>query len=220
VHLAHIIAERSRAIVQAWAGNDPPLVSVSGIGQLPRMAHYDMLGQDADIAPLGSRGIGLGVFAAKPGDKNVNTSVWVPASSHSYKEAYIRFINRVYGQAFTKSDMTGFDADHMLNRARAPQGSTYIRVEGVPSAANQAWGRLFEKASSHPGFYANQHREMRKMSYVICAKLAGQMPPAGPLDRPGIERLASFFASVGVSRKEALDGLQSMLDFAYGAHAS
>ena len=53
------------------------------------------------------------------------------------------------------------------------------------------------------------------MSWVICAKLAGQLPPAGPQDVAGIQRLVSWFTSIGISAAEAQTGLTEMLAFAY-----
>jgi hypothetical protein len=58
------------------------------------------------------------------------------------------------------------------------------------------------------------------MSWVICAKLAGQMPPAGPDDTAGIDRLVHYFVSIGMTADEARNGLASMLDFAYGLRRS
>ena len=53
------------------------------------------------------------------------------------------------------------------------------------------------------------------MSYIICAKLGGQSPPLGPADAAGVARLATYFSWVGFNGDEALNGLNSMLEFAY-----
>jgi hypothetical protein len=50
---------------------------------------------------------------------------------------------------------------------------------------------------------------------VICAKLGNRFPPNGPNDAAGIDRLALWFQSIGMSREEAREGLASMLSFAY-----
>ena len=53
------------------------------------------------------------------------------------------------------------------------------------------------------------------MSYMICAKLAGEPPPKGKNDRAGIDRLANFFERIGIAKSEARKGIESMLAFAY-----
>ncbi|CAN5551390.1 hypothetical protein BH10PSE6_BH10PSE6_30910 [soil metagenome] len=50
---------------------------------------------------------------------------------------------------------------------------------------------------------------------MICAKPANQDPPSGPIDTGGIERLVSFFRSLGLDAEEARQGLTEMLKFAY-----
>lgn len=39
--------------------------------------------------------------------------------------------------------LAGYDVDHLLNRARSPGGSGFIRIEAINSAVNQAQGVLF-----------------------------------------------------------------------------
>ena len=182
---------------------------------LPRLAFADLGPGLAAPNPLGRRNPGKVAFVEDPANPDLNSSVWVAADYGDYRGAYLRFLSEAYGIAAKAADLAGFDVDHLLNRARSPQDSTFIRIEATPSLANQEWGRLFEKAASDPRFYANSKRERRNMSWVVCAKLAGQLPPNGPDDRAGVERLAMFFASIGIDRTEARDGLTSMLAFAY-----
>lgn len=53
------------------------------------------------------------------------------------------------------------------------------------------------------------------MSWMICAKLAGSWPPKGPDDLGGIERLVHFFRNNGINDREARDGINSMMSFAF-----
>ena len=213
--VAGIIQRRQRALIRAWV-NDPLVqVQVEGPHVLPGLVFLDDMGAGASVAQVGRRSSQKVAMVSRPGDPDTNASVWVAAAYSSYQGAYLAFLKAAYGVDAKPADLAGYNVDHMLNRARAPQDATFIRVEAVDAAANQAWGRLFEKASSNPTFFANQARERRTMSWMICAKLAGQMPPASKTDIAGINRLATFFQSVGLSLQEARAGLTQMLNFAY-----
>lgn len=209
-----IIANRRRAIVSAFARTPFIQVQVELPDALRRLGYVES-SVEASPGALGRRDPEKVVFIESRTNPDLDSSVWVASTYSDYASAYLSFLAAAYGVEGTKSDLVGYDVDHLLNRARSPLASTLIRIEATPSAANQAWGRLFERAASNPKFYANQYRERRNMSYVICAKLAGEAPPLDPSDRAGISRLSAFFATIGIDRREALDGLTSMLEFAY-----
>lgn len=201
-------------LVREWVRDPMIQVQVESPVALQRLGFLDR--DDAGVVgALGRRGPGRVAVAQGIGDPDRNASVWVAANHTGYKSAYFAFLSRVYAIDASSHRLPGYDIDHLLNRARSPQGLSMIRIEAVPSDANQAWGRLFEKAASDPRFYANQNRERRTMSWIICAKLAGQMPPLGPNDTAGINRLANFFAPLGIPTAETRAGLSSILDFAY-----
>jgi hypothetical protein len=218
--LTAIIASRRLALVNRWRANPMVLVQVETPGALPDLVYLDDNSERADVGRLGRRSTGSVAIVRRSGSPDTNASVWVRADYSGYQSAYLAFVREVYGEAVTTADLSGFNVDHLLNRARSPGGAGFIRIEAVHDAANQAWGRLFEKQASNPVFYANQHRSRRTMSWVICAKLAGQMPPAGPDDTAGIDRLVHYFVSIGMTADEARNGLASMLDFAYGLRRS
>ena len=211
-----IIARRRQAIVSAFARTPLIQVQVEGAGALALLGYVNETGfETAEPQQLGRRNASRVVFVESRTNPDLDSSVWVAASYGDYAGAYIAFVNKVYGLSASKGDLAGYDVDHLLNRARSPEDSTLIRIEATPSAINQEWGRLFEKASSDPRFYANQMRERRTTSYMICAKLAGEPPPRGPSDRAGIDRLANFFERIGIDKAEARKGIESMLAFAY-----
>ena len=210
-----IVRRRRNALVSAWVRDPLIQVQVESPFALPRLAFVESPSSPASPGPLGRRNPTKVALVEDFTNPDLNASVWVAAGYDDYKGAYLSFLRRVYRLDAKRSDLNGFDVDHLLNRARSPRDATFIRIEAVPSAVNQEWGRLFERAASDPDFYANANRERRTMSYIICAKLAGQSPPLGPADTAGIARLATYFASVGVNRDEALNGLNSMLAFAY-----
>jgi hypothetical protein len=213
--LLAIVIRRREALVRAWARDPLIQVQVESPQALPRLAFIDAPGGEAGVEALGRRSAQNVALVNNPGDPDLNASVWVAARYSSYKSGYLAFVRSVYNIDAQASQLAGYDIDHLLNRARSPQDSTFIRIEAVPSAANQAWGRLFEKAASNPQFFANQQRERRTMSFMICAKLAGELPPLGPGDGAGVNRLVNFFASIGIPNDEARKGLMSMLNFAY-----
>ena len=202
-------------MLAAWVRDPLIQVQVESPAALPRLAFID----PDDVAPiaekLGRRSPNKVAIVKNPVNPDLNASVWVAADYQGYKNAYLAFLRIIYQIEATAADLAGFDVDHLLNRARSPSAGTFIRVEAVPRQANQDWGRLFERTASDPRFFANQNRERRTMSYVIAAKLAGQLPPLGPNDLAGVKRLALYFASIGIPLAEAQAGVTSMLDFAY-----
>lgn len=210
-----IIQRRREALIRQWIADPLVQVQIENPEALGSLTFLDDGSGPTTVAQVGRRRRTSVAMASRPGNPDEAASVWVASSYQGYTGAYLGFLKAAYGVDADSSALAGFDIDHMLNRARAPLDTTFIRVEAVDSSANRAWGSLFEKTASNPDFYANQKRERRTMSYTIVAKLAGQMPPRGPDDRAGLDRLADFFAARGLDRKEARDGLQSMLDFAY-----
>lgn len=211
-----IIARRSNAILTQWRLD--PLLQVQ-IEHPTALANFQFLAAEGGagaVDPLGRRAVTNAGVWRRPGDPDANASLWVRAGYDSYRGAYLAFVREVYGLTATLSDLAGYDVDHLLNRARSPLDSTFIRLEAVPTAVNQRWGALFERFASDPNFFANQRRERRTMSWMIASKLAGQMPPNGPDDTAGIQRLVAFWVSRGFSAQEAENGLRSMLNFAYG----
>ncbi len=211
-----IMERRRKALIAQWIRDPLVMVQVESPDALPVLVFLDDLGEKAEVGAVGRRRQTDTVIVSRPGDPDRNASVWVRATYVGYRTAYIGFLDQVYGTEATQADLVGYDIDHLLNRARSPGGAGFIRIEAINTAVNRAWGGLFEKAASAPRFYANQHRLRRTMSWVICAKLANQNPPAGPADAGGIERLVGFFASLGLDPNEARRGLTEMLKFAYG----
>ncbi|KAA5603015.1 hypothetical protein F1188_20135 [Roseospira marina] len=210
-----IIQCRADAILRAWVKD--PLIQV--IAERPevlaRLVFLDTLGEGAESGRLGRYGARNVAMVTQPGPPDANASVWVRTKYGSYRAAYEAFLGTAYTHQIGTVDLSGYDVDHLLNRARSPEGSAFIRLEAVRSEVNQAWGRLFEKAASDDSFWANQNRTRRTMSYLIAAKLGGQMPPNGPTDSAGIRRLALFFGRYGLNVRESTEGIQNMLNFSY-----
>ena len=190
--LVDIVARRRDALLKSWIRDPLILVQVESPQSLQRLVFLDDAGGGA-VGALGRRNAQNVAVVRDAANPDTNSSLWVAAKYADYKAAYLSFIDNLYGLKAMGAELAGYDVDHLLNRARSPEDSTFIRVEAVPSDANQAWGRLFEKAASDPRFFANTRRERRTMSWIICAKLAGQMPPYGPGDSSGIGRLVDFF---------------------------
>lgn len=211
-----IMERRREALLAMWRQDPLIMVQVESPAALPLLMFLDDRGAKVEVGGVGSRRQTDTVIASRSGDPDRNASVWVRATYQGYRTAYVGFLNQVYGTQASTSDLGGYDIDHLLNRARSPGGAGFIRIEAIRSDVNQAWGRLFEKTASDPRFFANRHRRRRTLSWVICAKLGNQYPPNGPADTAGIDRLATFFRTLGFDAQEAREGLTGMLDFAYG----
>lgn len=209
------IERRRNAILAQWARSWAVQVAVEHPSALGRLVFIEDTSVQADVGALGRRSPNSVVIVDGGGPPDLNASVWVASGYEGYNPAYLAFVRRIYGIDATPADFAGYDADHLLNRARAPRDTTFIRLEAVRSDINRTWGATFEKAASNPEFYANRERERRTMSWAICAKLGHQMPPSGPGDTVGIARLGDFFRSIGFSRDEAMNGMAEMTRFAY-----
>lgn len=144
-------------------------------------------------------------------DRDRTWSVWVRATFSNYKQAYLAFIHHAYGVALTGEDVPGYQVDHLSNRAYAPTGQEFIRVEAIPKVANHRWGVNFESRRTEN----TDARPTHRLSYMSCAKLGGQLPPAGPNDSAGINALVAYFTSIGLDPQEARQGVTSMLQHAY-----
>ncbi len=218
--LMSIIASRRTALINQWTANPLVMVQVESPDALRDVVFLDDSGKPVTVGRAGRRALSNVAIVQRTGNPDTSASVWVRADYGGYQGAYLAFVKQVYSESYAASDLAGFNIDHLLNRARSPNGAGFIRVEAVRDNVNQAWGTLFERNASNPDFYANRHRSRRTMSWVICAKLAGQMPPAGPNDTVGIDRLVRYFESLAMPAAEAREGLISMLNFAYGIRAA
>ncbi len=208
--LVDIIRRRQRAIISAWKTNPLILVMTEDLQQLPGIVFPEDRSENAGVARAGRRREGSVGILQGPGDPDFNASVWVRADYSGYQGAYLTFIKQVYDVSASKSDLAGYNIDHLLNRARSPGGAGYIRIEAVQADVNQRWGSLFERAA---GF--DTRRLRRSMDWTICSKLAGLMPPRGPDDTDGINRLVTFYKSIGLTEQEARQGLIQRFQFGY-----
>lgn len=210
--LTTIIKNRQQALLNDWKRDPLILVIVEGMAELKGVVTMLEVedADDATINRVGTRNETNVAILRTPGNPDSNASVWVKASYRSYRSAYLGFIKEVYGVTATSADLSGFDADHLMNKARSPNGSQFIRLEAVSSAANQGWGRTFEKAA---GFDAQRAR--RTMDFTIAAKVAGLLPPVNKQDTRQIDRIVEYFEKqMGLPRHEA-EGFRSRMDFGY-----
>ncbi len=205
-----IIARRTQAILMDWRLDPLLQVLVESPAVLSDVLYLLDDGTPGGVDTLGRRAMSNVAIWRRPGNPDSRTSLWVRASYSDYRAAYLGFVRAVYQMDATIADLAGFQIDHLLNRARAPLDSTFIRVEAIPATVNQRWGAVFERTAS------DAHRERRTMSWLIASKLAGQMPPDGPDDDAGIKRLAQFWATRGFAASEAETGIRNMLNFTYG----
>ena len=208
--LTTIMNRRRQALLNSWKQDPLILVLVESMNQLRGVVTMLSLDEDAPtVGQVGSRSENNVAILNAPGNPDINASVWVKSSYRGYRKAYLAFIKQVYGVDATSSQMHGFDADHMLNKARSPSGG-FIRLEAVPSSANQAWGRTFEKAA---GF--DDQRGRRTMDFTIAAKLAGLNAPTNKNDVRQIDAIVQYFErNLGLPKHEA-EGFRQRMDFGY-----
>jgi hypothetical protein len=207
------IADRRRsAMIGQWV-RDPTwmLVQVESPEMLRGKVHNITAEAEARIRRVGSHRERSVIMLEGGPDRDRTWSVWVRATFSNYKAAYLAFISHAYAVALTGDDVPGYEVDHLSNRAYAPTGHEFIRVEAIPKAANHSWGVNFE---SRRGANTDA-RPSHRLSYMSCAKLGGQLPPAGPKDTAGINALVAYFTSIGLDPQEARKGVADMLQHAY-----
>lgn len=207
-----IAERRRRVLIQQWA-HDPTwvLVQVESASMLKGKAYNLTAEVDARSGRVG-RHRECSVIMLEGGQDHDRTwSVWVRATFSRYKAAYLAFISHAYGVTLTGDDLPGYEVDHLSNRAYAPTGQEFIRVEAIPKVANHLWGVNFESRRTENTFARPTHR----LSYMSCAKLGNQLPPNGPNDTAGINRLVAYFQSMGIDPNEARNSVDHMLQHAY-----
>ncbi len=211
--IAAIIQSRTNALIRAFVHDAvPPLVEVDDVTALAGLT--SSLDEFAE-AGLGAAGLNRRsttnvVLVAAAGGAADRASVWVRAEYTGYRAAYAAFVSKMYNMTVTTADLQAYDVDHLLNRARAGNGNTLLRIEAAPLGINRQWGSVLEKLATQSNVAGNQ-RTRRLMSYLIAAKVAGFAPPATLQDPISRGRLARELASLGISLKEAQDGLDNLL---------
>jgi len=207
------IADRRRhSLVRQWVQEpDWVLAQVDSPGMLQGRAHDISGDAEAQAGRVGVHRLGSVIMLEGGTDRDRTWSVWARASFSNYKAAYLAFLRHAYRVTASADDLPGYQVDHLSNRAYAPSGQEFIRLEAIPTAINHAWGVNFESRRTEN----TDARPMHKVSWASCAKLGGQLPPAGPNDTAGINRLATWFASLGMDPDEARGGVTRMLQHAY-----
>ncbi|WP_269581736.1 hypothetical protein [Roseibium sp. Sym1] len=209
-----IIRNRQRALYNAWVRQPMMQMQVEHPGVLGRLVFLDSYDDSIQARQLGRSSLTNVALVQRPGNPDENASVWVRAGYSGYRQAWVNFIEEVYGTRVSSSDLAGYNIDHLFNRARSPAQAGFVRIEAIDGAINQAWGRNFERAVSDTKSGGND-RLRNTMSWVIAAKLMNQPPPRGPNDVQGIADLVRFFSRNGFSAAEAQRGVDGMFEHAY-----
>jgi len=212
--LQTIIRNRQRSLYNAWVQFPLMQMQVEHPDALGRLVFLDSYDTSIEAQQLAGSSLKNVALVQRSGNPDQNASVWVRAGYSGYQQAWLNFVEQVYGVKADSRDLAGYNIDHLLNRARSPGRAGFVRIEAVNGAVNQAWGRNFERAASDAKFSGNE-RFGRTMSWVIAAKLMDQPPPRGPNDQQGIARLVQFFSRNGFSAAEARQGVDGMLENAY-----
>jgi hypothetical protein len=207
-----IAERRRRAMINQWVHHPVwALVQVMSPDMLWGKVQ-DITGEaEARIGRVGSHRERSVIMLEGGPDRDRTWSVWVRATFSKYKPAYLAFISHAYGVTLTGDDVPGYEVDHLSNKAYAPSGQEFIRVEAIPTAINHRWGVNFESRRTENTDARPSHR----LSYMSCAKLGGQLPPTGPNDTAGINALVAYFTSIGLDPQEAREGVTNMMQHAY-----
>jgi hypothetical protein len=207
-----IADRRRRTLINQWVHNPAwVLVQVESADMLRGKVHNITAQAEARTGRVGSHRERSVIMLEGGPDRDRTWSVWVRATFSKYKPAYLVFISHAYGVTLSGDDVPGYEVDHLSNKAYAPTGQEFIRVEAIPKAANQRWGVNFESRRTEN----TDARQSHGLSYMSCAKLAGQPPPSGPNDTTGINALVAYFTSIGLDPQEARNGVADMLRHAY-----
>jgi hypothetical protein len=206
-----ITERRRRALIQQWVNDPNTMVQVSSPEKLGGVLHNISPEPGACIGQLGNHRERSALMVQGGPDRDRTWSVWVRATFSNYKAAYLTFIRHAYGVALTGDDLPGYQVDHLSNKAYAPTGQEFIRVEAIPKAVNLLWGVNFESRRTENTVAKASH----VMSYMSCAKLGGRLPPVGPNDIAGINALVAYFTSIGLDPQAARKGVTDMLQHAY-----
>lgn len=211
--LATIIQSRTTALINAFVRDIfPPLVEVDDVTALAGLTTVLDEFNDVGLAAggLNRRSTANVVMLAAPGGVADKASVWVRADYSDCRAAYAAFVRHMYRVTVTGADLAAYDVDHLLNRARAGNDNSLLRIEASPLGVNRQWGSVLEKLASQATVAGNQ-RTRRLMSYLIAAKVAGFAPPTTLQDPVSRARLVCELASLGIPQKDAQDGLDVLL---------
>lgn len=211
----HQIATLRRdTLINEWLKTGLVMVQVEGTSVLGPLVFIDEYVEDPSSMPATPQRVGRRqeknvMCVQREGLSPNSASLWVASRYEGYREAYLAFLKVAHKVELKMKELAGYDADHLLNRARSPKDTTFIRLEAVPADVNQAWGAFFEAAASDPSFHANKVRERRTMSFMVASKAAWQMPPEGPNDTFGINTLVKYWTNRGFPAEQA----RSAIDF-------
>ena len=195
----HQIVQRRRdALLNHFCnnGNMPALLAVPSAQTLGQITFIDGFDENHEQEQLGRRRTSSVLIHRGPGDRDSNTSLWVAAGYSGYARAYRAFLKEVYGVTATSNDMAPYNVDHLLNRARAPESSAFVRVEAISGPSNQIWGSIYESKASNPEIRKNQ-QGYRYMSLTIAAKVAGFPPPRSADDAEACAAIEDYFIQRG-----------------------
>lgn len=135
---------RRKALIALWIQNPLVMVQAESPATLPGLVFLDDNGRTAEVGGLGRRSQTDAFIVSRPGDPERNASVWVRAIYKGYCTAYVGFLNQAYGTQAMAADLVGYDIDHLLNRARSPDGAGFIRIEAIRSEVTRpgdGWSR-------------------------------------------------------------------------------
>lgn len=99
--------------------------------------------------------------------------LWLRPEDDAYREKYMKFLDRQHG---VKTLPSGFDVDHLFNRARAIDlGLTHVRMVLLGKGENRSHGAGYEKARTVGGIGTRGNQ--RGIDEITLMKLCGIRSP-------------------------------------------
>lgn len=133
-------------------------------------------------------------------DKWFSPALWVRNDYPYYLRAFRKFLRRYHNcDETTPLSTVGYDVDHLRSKKQTPAG-TFIRVEAVPSASNQAWGARYESLAAR----GSRTRPRGTADWMTVAKVGNVEPPTDWSDLEGIKRILDFKKAHSIDGDEGL----------------
>ncbi len=210
ISLHHVVADRNADLIRRFREDRlPPLCALMALDATPSKP---ALG-GGTIPPLPES---RGPMIWEKGTPH-ETSLWVPKSYGSYRNAFFAFVGHLCGPGVDMARSGACDVGHLFNRERAPVGAM-IRVEAVLASVNRSHGAGYEKTSGASPVAPRRKADMRpftKIEFVSVLEIPGVPSPASADDRPRTGRIRQESSRLGFPADIIGRSLAEMLEFAH-----
>ncbi len=138
--------------------------------------------------------------------------LWLPPEDEHYRDVYGQFLDAYHG---VKEPMTGFDVDHLFNRARAiAMRLKFVRMVLLGPGENRSHGASYEAARTKGG--VGTEGLERGIDEVTLMKLCGVRSPrkGRPLTAAMQAHIARIAATFGIPPLEIERNIRELMEVA------